>query len=103
MPDERGDQPVRPGNDVGEQILITPAAIEPRLLFCEVGFELTVTNLTSAPQRLHFVNDGGWYSPVIQPAAAWHYTPHYGIQYDITTAGGLHADFQASLPIPGNP
>jgi hypothetical protein len=103
IPDERGDRPVQAGSDVGEEMLITPDAIKPKQLFCQVHERLTVTNLTDQPQRLHFVNDGGWYSPVIAPGEAWHYTPKYGLEYDVVTGGGLQADFQASAPLPGNP
>ncbi|MGD0084192.1 MAG: hypothetical protein ABSD78_13475 [Acidimicrobiales bacterium] len=102
VPDE-GTRPVQPIEDVGEQILITPKRIEPHLLFCQVGFRLTFTNLTSVPQQLTFANDGGWRSPVIAPGGTWHYTPNNGISYYIVTNTKLQASFQASVPIPGNP
>jgi hypothetical protein len=103
IPDERGDQPVRTGTDVGEQILIFPKRIEPHLLFCEVGFRLTFTNLTTVPQRLHFVNDGGWWSPSIPPGGVWHFTPKNGISFYYVTNTHLQATFQASTNITGNP
>jgi len=102
VPDE-GTRPVRLTEDVGEQILITPTRIEPHLLFCQVGLRLTFTNLTSVPQQLTFVNDGGWRSPVIAPGDAWHYTPRNALSFYFVTNTKLQATFQASAPIPGNP
>jgi hypothetical protein len=102
VPDE-GTRPVRPTVDVGEQILITPTRIEPHLLFCQIGFKLTFTNLTPVAQRLTFVNDGGWRSPLIPPGKAWTYTPKNGLSYYYVTNTKLQASFQASAPIPGNP
>jgi hypothetical protein len=102
IPDEV-DQPIRPVEDVGEQVIITPKAIEPGLLWCQVKYRLTFTNLTSVPQQLRFVNDGGWRSPIIPPGGTWHYTPIFGISYYYVTSTGLHARFQASAPLAGNP
>lgn len=102
VPDE-GTRPIQAIEDVGEQINITPKAIEPHLLFCQVKYRLTFTNLTSVPQRLKFVNDGGWRSPVIPPGQNWHFTPIFGISYYYVSNTGLQATFQASAPIPGNP
>jgi hypothetical protein len=102
IPDE-GTKPIQPSEGVGEQIIITPTAIEPHLLFCQVKYRMTFTNLTSVPQQLRFVNDGGWRSPEISPGGAWHYTPIDGISYLYRTNTGLEARFQASAPIPGNP
>jgi hypothetical protein len=102
IPDE-GTKPIQPIEDVGEQIIITPKAIEPHLLFCQVKYRLTFTNLTSVTQQLTFTNDGGWHSPKIVPGGTWHFTPHYGISYQIVTNTHLEADFHASVPLPGNP
>jgi len=102
VPDE-GRLPVQPNEGVGEQVNITPNRIEPYLLFCQVKYPMNFTNLTSVPQQLRFVNDGGWRSPEIPPGGTWHYTPTYGISYLYKTNTGLEARFQASAPIPGNP
>jgi hypothetical protein len=102
IPDE-GTKPIQPSDGVGEQVIITPKAIEPHLLWCQVKYRMTFTNLTSVPQQLKFVNDGGWRSPKIPPGDSWHYTPTYGISYYYVTNTGLQARFQASAPIPGNP
>jgi hypothetical protein len=102
IPDE-GTRPIDPVEDVGEQIIITPKAIEPHRLFCQVKRQLTFTNLTTVPQQLRFVNDGNWRSPTIAPGATWHYTPTFGISFYYKTMTGLQATFQASAPISGNP
>jgi hypothetical protein len=102
VPDEI-TKPIQPIEDVGEQIIITPKAIEPHLLFCQVKYRLTFTNLTSVTQQLTFTNDGGWRSPKIAPGGTWHFTPHYGISYHFVTNTHLEADFHASAPLPGNP
>ncbi|MFZ0170714.1 MAG: hypothetical protein WAL04_03425 [Acidimicrobiales bacterium] len=93
---EEGTTPISLVENVGEQIIITPSRIEPHLLFAQVDYRLTFTNLTSAPQRLRFVNDGNWRSPAIPPGGTWHYTPRDGISYYFVTSTGLQATFQAS-------
>jgi hypothetical protein len=93
---EEGSKPISPLQGVGEQIIITPKRLEPHLLFAEIGFRLTFTNLTSVPQRLRFVNDGNWRSPAIPPGGTWHYTPRFGLSYYYVTATGLQATFQVS-------
>ncbi len=100
---EEGTRPISPAQGVGEQIIITPKAIEPHFLYCQVDFKLTFTNLTSVPQQLVFVNDGGWHSPKIPPGGKWIYTPRNGISFYYVTKSGLQARFQASAPLPGNP
>jgi hypothetical protein len=100
---EEGSRPINPVQGVGEQIIITPKAIEPHFLYCQVDLKLTFTNLTSVPQELVFVNDGGWRSPKIPPGGKWIYTPRNGISFYYVTKSGLQARFQASAPLPGNP
>ena len=102
VPDE-GTRPIDTVEDVGEQIIITPKAIEPHRLFCQLKRRLTFTNLTTVPQQLRFVNDGNWRSPTIAPGGTWYYTPTFGISFYYKTMTGLQATFQASAPIPGNP
>jgi hypothetical protein len=99
VPDE-GDRPIQPVVGVGEEVIITPRAIEPHMLWCVVNYRMTFTNLTSVPQQLHFVNDGGWRSPKIPPGGTWHFTPKFGISYYYVTDTGLQARFQASAPVP---
>jgi hypothetical protein len=100
---EEGSRPISPVQGVGEQIIITPKAIEPHFLYCQVDFKLTFTNLTAVPQELVFVNDGGWHSPKIPAGGKWIYTPRNGISFYYLTKSGLQARFQASAPLPGNP
>jgi hypothetical protein len=98
VPDERGHQPVQSVEDIGEEILITPAGFKPHLLFAETGMTVTFTNLTTVAQRLHFPTTGNWSSPLIPPGGVWHYRPKFGISYYYVNQKAQNASFVVSAP-----
>jgi hypothetical protein len=98
VPYEQDHRQVQKVEDVGEEILITPAGFEPHLLFAETGMTVVFTNLTPVAQRLRFPAESNFSSPLIAPGATWRYRPKYGISYYYVNQKGQNASFVVSPP-----
>jgi hypothetical protein len=89
VPTEGGVRPIAAAVDTGDQILIAPGQVEPRLLITDVHETITWTNLTTAVQQVEFFAPMRLDSGPIAPGGKWSYLARTGANIHYQTASGL--------------
>jgi hypothetical protein len=91
LPTEKGNRPIDPTVDAGQNIMITPEGFWPAQLLATPGLPITFTNVTDVPQTITF-EYSTIRSPVIQPAGGtWSWTSKTLISYRYHNARGMSA------------
>jgi hypothetical protein len=91
LPTEKGDRPVDPTVDAGQNIMITPGGFWPDQLLATPGLPITFTNVTDVPQTITF-EYSTIHSPLIPPAGGtWSWTSKTLISYRYHNAHGMSA------------
>ncbi len=91
LPTEKGNRPIDPSVDAGQNIMITPKGFWPLQLLATPGLAITFTNVTDVPQTVTF-EYSTIHSPVIPPAGGtWSWTSKTLISYRYHNAHGMSA------------